>query len=511
MFLKQKRCGRIKGRGCADGRKQCVWTTKQDATSPTVSTEAVLLTSVIDAKERREVMTVDIPGAFMQGDQDETVHMKLEGTLAELLAKCDPTKYQPYLTTEYGKPVLYVELVKALYGTICAALIFWRKFTKQLTEWGFTVNPYDWCVANKMVSGSQLTITWHVDDLKISHVDKEVLEDLLKQLNGTFGKDEPLTVHRGKKHDYLGMWLDYSLDGKVQVQMFDYIDNMLEDLPEDMHGTVNSPAADHLFAVSHTATKLTQEQSDMFHHNVAKLLFLCKRARPDIQTTVAFLTTRVMAPDEDDYKKLARVMRYLCGTKTMPLTLEADNLQLIKWWIDGAFATHRDMHSHTGGALSLGKGVITGISTRQKLTTRSSTEAELVAVDDCMSLILWTRYFLEAQGYGVDDAIIYQDNKSAILLEQNGQASSTRRTRHLNIRYFFVTDRIKKNEVHIQYCPTHNMLADYFTKPLQGATFRKFRDAIMNYNLVRSDGHPSDHRSVLDRERANDQSHATGL
>ena len=181
------------------------------------------MTLVIDAKERREVITVDIPGAFMQGEQDETVHMKLEGTLAQLLTKCDPTKYQPYLTTEHGKPVLYVELVKALYGTIRAALIFWRKLTKQITEWGFTVNPYDWCVANKMVRGSQLTITWHVDDLKISHIDKEVLEDLITQLEGTFGNDGPLTVHRGKIHDYLGMWLDYSLDGKVQVQMFDYI------------------------------------------------------------------------------------------------------------------------------------------------------------------------------------------------------------------------------------------------------------------------------------------------
>ena len=511
MFLKQKRCGRIKGRGCADGRKQRVWTTKEDATSPTVSTEAVLLTAVIDAKERREVITVDIPGAFMQGDQDETVHMKLEGTLADLLARCDPTKYQPYLTTENGKTVLYVELVKALYGTIRAALIFWRKFTKQITKWGFTVNPYDWCVANKMVQGSQLTITWHVDDLKISHVNKAVLEDLLKQLNGAFGKDGPLTIHRGKKHDYLGMWLDFSLDGKVQVQMFEYIDNMLADLPEDMCGTVNSPAADHLFTVNETGKKLPRDQAELFHHNVAKLLFLCKRARPDIQTAVAFLTTRVMAPDEDDYKKLARVMKYLRGTRAMPLTLEADNLQVIKWWIDGAFATHQDMRSHTGGALSLGKGVITGVSTRQKLTTRSSTEAELVAVDDCMSLILWTRYFLEAQGYGVDDAIIYQDNKSAILLEQNGRASSTRRTRHLNIRYFFVTDRIKKNEVHIRYCPTHNMLADYFTKPLQGAAFRKFRDAIMNYDLVRSDVHPSDHRSVLDHERANEQSHAIAV
>ena len=165
------------------------------------------------------------------------------------------------------------------------------------------------------------------------------------------------------------MWLDFSLDGKVQVQMFDYIDNMLGDLPEDMCGMVTSPAADHLFTVSDTGKKLTQEQSEMFHHNVAKLLFLCKRARPDIQTAVAFLTTHVMTPDEDDYKKLAWVMRYLQGTKTMPLTLEADNLQLVKWWIDGAFATHQNMCLHTSGALSLGKGMITGISTRQKLMT----------------------------------------------------------------------------------------------------------------------------------------------
>ena len=262
-----------------------------------------MLTSVIDTKEWREVITVDILGAFMQGEQDETIHMKLEGTLAEFLAKCDPTKYQPYLVIENGKPVLYIELVKALYGTIHAALIFWHKFTKQLTEWGFTVNPYDWCVANILVCGSQLTITWHVDDLKISHVNKEVLEDLLKQLDGAFGKDGPLTIHRGKKHDYLGMWLDFSLDGKVQVQMFDYIDNMLGDLPEDMCGMVTSPATDHLFTVSDTGKKLTREQSEMFHHNVAKLLFLCKLARPEIQTTMAFLTTCVMAPEEDDYKK----------------------------------------------------------------------------------------------------------------------------------------------------------------------------------------------------------------
>ena len=99
MFLKQKRTGQIKGRGCADGRKQRLNTPKDAASSPTVATESVLLSCVIDAKERRDVATVDIPGAFMQGDQDETVHMCLEGTLAELLTKCDPKLYRKYVAT----------------------------------------------------------------------------------------------------------------------------------------------------------------------------------------------------------------------------------------------------------------------------------------------------------------------------------------------------------------------------------------------------------------------------
>ena len=156
--------------------------------------------------------------------------------------------------------------------------------------------------------------------------------------------------------------------------------------------------------------------------------------------------------------------------------------------------------------MSLGKGVIYGTSTRQKLNTRSSTEAELVAVDDCMSQVLWTRYFLAAQGYDINDCIVHQDNKSAILLEQNGRASSSKRTRHINIRYYFVTDHANCGEIRVKYCPTTDMLGDYFTKPLQGGLFTKFRDRILNIQTDPSTVPLEDHRSVLGQER----SHATG-
>ena len=130
------------------------------------------------------------------------------------------------------------------------------------------------------------------------------------------------------------------------------------------------------------------------------------------------------------------------------------------------------MMSHMDGAMSLGTGVIYGTSKRQKLNTKSSTESEIVGTDDVMPQILWTLYFLEKQGYKINDNVLYQDNKSSILLETNGRGSSSKRTRHINVRYFFIANRVKSNKIRIEYCPTGMMIADYFTKPLQGVIFR---------------------------------------
>jgi hypothetical protein len=229
------------------------------------------------------------------------------------------------------------------------------------------------------------------------------------------------------------MKLDFTVPGTVKFTMTDYIKGMLEELPVDMDGKAATPAANHLFEISPKPMLVDESKVDMFHHNVTKLLFLCKWARPDIQTAVAFLCTQVKAPDADGYKKLVRVMRYLQGTIDIPLVLEADNTHVIKWWVDASFAIHHDMKSHTGGVMMMGKGTIYATFTWQKLNTRSSMEGKLVGVNDVMPQILWTHYFLEAQGYDIQDSIIYQDNQSAMLLEKNGRASSGKCTWHINI------------------------------------------------------------------------------
>jgi hypothetical protein len=200
MYLKQKRCGRIKARGCSDGRKQRIYKTKEETSSPTVSLEALLLTSIIDAQEERDVATVDIP-AFLHSNIDELViHLRLDGPMADLLVRVNPDKYRKFVVKDRnGKTgVIYVELKKALYGTLQAALLFWENLSSYLIEHlGFTANKYDRCTANKTINGKQCTIVWHVNDLKMSHVDPKILDDVISKLDKKYRQEGPLSVTRG--------------------------------------------------------------------------------------------------------------------------------------------------------------------------------------------------------------------------------------------------------------------------------------------------------------------------
>jgi hypothetical protein len=181
-------------------------------------------------------------------------------------------------------------------------------------------------------------------------------------------------------------------------------------------------------------------------------------------------------------------MRYLRGTRTMPLILSANGSGILKWWVDASFTVHPTMRGHSGGGMSLGCGFPIVRSTKQKLNTWSSTETEIVGADDFMPAICWTGYFMKAQCYNVQDYILFHDKKSSILLEKNGNDSSSKCTKHINIRYLFITDRVSTEEVSVVWCPTGDMIGDYTTKPLQGVMFRKFRDHIMGVVPARDPG-----------------------
>ena len=302
-------------------------------------------------------------------------------------------------------------------------------------------------------------------------------------------------MHIGKRHDYLGMILDFTTPGVLEIDMSEYIQVILQDTPANIRGTSMVPAAKHLFTTHPDAPKISLQAQEIFHHLTMQLMYLSQRGRTDIRTAVEFLSSRVANPDQDDYMKLGKVVKYLENTIHLTLRLQADETNLLQWWVDAAYATHPDMKGHTGTTFTMGHGSIYSNSLKQKLVARSSTEAELVGVHDILPQILWTHNFLMSQGYPVQKNVVYQDNMSAMLLENNGHKSSTKRTKHIELRYFFIHDQVQQDKVLIKHCPTLNMRADFFTKPEQGILFYRLRDLIMNF--APESPYHSSHRSVL--------------
>jgi hypothetical protein len=156
-----------------------------------------------------------------------------------------------------------------------------------------------------------------------------------------------------------------------------------------------------LLKVQNDVKKLKEERRSIFHTFAMKAMFSCKRARPNIDQAIAFLSSRVRNANKGDWNKLLRVMGFLKGTVEDVLTLEADDSNTLTWYVDVAFAVHADMKSHTGAIFTMGKGAIISSSTKQKVMTSSSTELELVGVDDKISKILWMKRFLEWQNFKV--------------------------------------------------------------------------------------------------------------
>jgi len=342
--------------------------------------------------ENRDVCVVDIPNAFIQtrveNKKDQAI-IRIQGELVTMLVDISPDVYSDFVEVDKrGNKQLIVRCLNALYGTMVASLLFYKKFTKILSERDFKMNPYDPCVWKKKFNGKQLTICFHVDDCKISHVDSKVLDDTIEWLRDEFESvfedgSGKMKVHRGKVLKYLGMTLDFSKKKKVKVSMFDYVHEIISawDAVKEMKDregfnivlskkNIRTCAApENLFKVDESASKLSAECATAFHHIVAKALYITKRARPDICVAIAFLTTRVREPDVDDWRKLHHLICYLRVTEDLKLTLSANGLGVLKWYVDSSYAVHPNMRGQTGGGLTLGKGFPIVSSVKQKLNT----------------------------------------------------------------------------------------------------------------------------------------------
>ena len=276
-------------------------------------------------------------------------------------------------------------------------------------------------ISNKVIDGKQSTVAWYVDDNKASHVDPKVVDALLKKIRSFFGE---ITVTRGKRHTFLGMDLSI-VNRKVKVNMKDQLLEVIDafEVIENVEGIVRSPAQHGLMVVDENSERLDEHRSDVFHSVTQKLLYIMKRARPDLETLLSFLTMRVSKSTVEDWKKLKRGLQFVLCTIDDERTIGATTLSEMFTWIDAAYAVHNNMPSHTGGAISMGYGILYGKSSKQKINVKSSTESELVGTCEYILYKIWLVIFLAAQGYEMKNNTVYQDNMSTIKMLNNGRNS----------------------------------------------------------------------------------------
>ena len=279
---------------------------------------------------------------------------------------------------------------------------------------------------------------------------------------------------------YLGMHIRVE-GGVATVSMVAYLDGVLAE--HGITGVVSTPATAGLFDELPNSRPLSEGEAKEYHTIVAKLLYLGKRARPDILLTEAYLCTKVKAPTEADRVKLDRLLKYLNGTKEYVLVLRPGDDLAVTGYIDASFGCHPDGKSHSGLVVTVGDATVLVMSSKQKIVTKDSTESELVALSDKTMSVVQCADFMVSQGHTIGAPNIKQDNTSTISLVTKGGGQY--RSKYMKVRQAFVKERVDCGDVNVEYLhvSTKQMLADAMTKPLQGELFRVMTSSISGMTL----------------------------
>jgi len=459
--------------------------------SPTGSMESAFAILGIAAFEKRKIKVIDLVAAFLTVDvvKGSETYVNFDPYLTRLLIARFP-EYKKFVAqdgTFCGK------LDKSLYGLCQSSANLHAALRKTLMEkMGFTNNPKDPCVYNRTQDGKQITVLVYVDDLLVTGADTVELEAFTTE----FKRHHPkVTEKTGVQLDYLGMLLDTSVIGEIAVIMQGYTERaadtwkaMYERASKAMPNEISAqalrvgykaPCDSGLFEIDEESMTLPAKQQDDFHSMVATMLYMAKRARPDLLCTTAYLTTRVQKATVQDWGKLRRLMSYSSDTASRALVLRPKGIY-VEAYSDASFATHQDRKSQTGTVCTIGGAPYYCSSSRQKTNAKSAAESEMIAISDACTMIQWGQQFIYHQGYvNSPPAQIWEDNQATIFNLKRG-APTAPNSRHYEVRYFYLADLERRGIVRVEYLKTDEMTADLLTKGVSGEVFEKLSFKLMN-------------------------------
>ena len=427
------------------------------------------------------MMSVDIDTAYFNAILEREVNMIIGAIETAVLIRMRP-EWKCYVR---HNGTMLVRVIRALYGLPECSKLFYEFMNKILTEIGFKRSMVDPAVYIKSLPSQEhdAVLTMHVDDLLISAPTIKDLDVIAQQLKD---KTNGITVNRSDHLSYLGLNIIYQRENDIMtVDQIAYIGTMLE-LEDYTEGIGHQPKTpgNHSFLTQSEGELLPDQEQ--FMSKLMKAMYAAKRTRPDILFVCSALAQRMYKANTEDNKRLDYLYRYLNATRKLGLTLttQRDTEQVMQCFIDAAYAEHMDAKSHTGVNMNTPLSAsLVALSKKQSVVAKSSTEAELIALDagaeiaERFQMLLYEFKMVKKPG------VVYQDNKSTILLAEAGRPLS-RATKHIKVRYFSIKEKLDQGLFKIEYLPTEEMVADILTKPLATEAFLRLRPILLGRTTV---------------------------
>ena len=394
--------------------------------------------------------------------------MRLKPKLASVFIECRP-EWKFYLQSDGS---MLAELRKALYGLPESSKLWFHELRTTLLALDYEQCISEPCIFRKRRDTAECTLCIHVDDIFGSSQCDELVMELQSTLRSKYGDPR---MHREDVLPYLGMCISQPSGGECRITMPQYVDKLLSKY--NISKFSSSPTTADLFTIDHNSTAINRTE---FLSELMSVMFLATRIRPDMLLPLAYLATRGNTPTVQMQQHLTRVLQYLNATKNHYLRFTPTDYKLYAW-VDASYNVHCDSKGHSGISITLGRhnAPLYCRSSKQKLVTRSSTEAELVAMDSAMIPIMDLIQLLKFFGWQDLPTIIFQDNISSIWFAQHNVTRSGK-MRHLLNRFHYISEQVQLGNITLIHCETLHMIVDILTKPKSGRDYNRLRDLLLN-------------------------------
>ena len=438
--------------------------------SPTIRPQSNMIILNEAAYEKRNVSSIDIKAAYLNAPlKDKTVIIRLTREVSATLISLRP-EYREFMQRD---GTVLARVNRALYGLIESAMLWYEHLAQSLQTMGYTRMKSDLGVFTRSTKLGKSTIGLHVDDMLCTSTHPSLDEYLRDNLRKIY---KQISVKTGPDISYLGMMIKMdATNNSVSVSQPAFIKELLSDLP--VSKTYKSPVSSSALKRDPRATPI---DASTFRSTLMRVAYLASRTRPDFNFGVSLCQSTLHKPTTDDQAILDRMLGYLEYTKDKELCFTPTSMHLT-CYVDASYALHNDARSHYGYTMQLGayNCPFTNKSGKIKNVCRSSTEAEICALNELSSEALHERDLLLELGHHQGFTIIYEDNEACITRVNGPLINFGRKGKHVRTRHAFVKEQIDNNFLRLFYCPTEHLLADIHTKPLVGGKFYSFRDNLL--------------------------------